>query len=49
MPPSPQGVSIRRASAATPSTNATVFSLIRATTNPTHTAHRLIAGFGPAA
>src|SRR6516162_1912134 len=33
MTPSPHGVSMRCASAATPSTNATVLSLTRATTN----------------
>jgi hypothetical protein len=47
MPPSPQGVSIRCASAATPSTKATVFSLIKATGYPTDAARRLIAGFAP--
>jgi hypothetical protein len=49
MLPSPQGVSTLRASAATPSTNATVASLIKATTNLTKVLQRLIAGFASAA
>jgi hypothetical protein len=49
MLPSPHGVSIRCASAAMPSTNATGLSLITATTNPLFRARRLIAGFALAA
>jgi hypothetical protein len=45
--PSPHGVSTRSASAAIPSTNATVCSLMTATAASLRRRDRLIAGFAP--